>query len=131
MAAVKAKSTKPEVLVRKALFHQGFRYLLNVKDLPGSPDIVLPKYKTVVFINGCFWHGHQNCKKALLPNTNTTFWAEKIGDTKVRDKKKIKLLKSLGWHCLICWECGILHNKYSFVINNGYLKLTNTKKGVR
>ena len=128
MAAVKAKNTKPELLIRQALFRQGFRYRLNVKTLPGSPDIVLPKYKTVVFVNGCFWHGHCMCKKAILPETNTDFWRKKIEDTKMRDKKKIKMLRSLGWHCLVCWECDILYGKYSFTTNNGHLDLIYSKE---
>lgn len=128
MAAVKAKNTKPELLIRQALFRQGFRYRLNVKTLPGSPDIVLPKYKTVVFVNGCFWHGHCMCKKAILPETNTDFWRKKIEDTKIRDKKKIKILRRLGWHCLVCWECGILHNKYVFTTNDGHLDLIFRKE---
>jgi DNA mismatch endonuclease (patch repair protein) len=131
MAAVKARDTKPELLIRKALFRQGFRYRLNVRKLPGSPDIVLAKYKTVIFVNGCFWHGHHKCKKAVLPETNTDFWREKIGKTKIRDKKKKKMLKKLGWHCIICWECDILHNRYSFVVNDGHLNLIILKVGER
>jgi DNA mismatch endonuclease (patch repair protein) len=131
MAAVKVKDTKPELCVRQALFHQGFRYRVNVKNLPGSPDIVLAKYKTVIFINGCFWHGHSKCKKAALPVTNTDFWKEKIEATKKRDKNKIKELKNLGWHCLVCWECAILHDRYLFFIEHGYLNLSIRKKGPR
>jgi len=127
MASVKSKNTKPELIIRQILFKQGFRYRLYVKKLPGSPDIVLSKYKTVIFINGCFWHGHKKCKKANLPKTNVDFWKEKIESTKIRDKNKIKILKSLGWHCLICWECYINKNRYSFLIDdNGYLKLILT-----
>jgi DNA mismatch endonuclease (patch repair protein) len=131
MTAVKVKNTKPEVLVRKALFRQGFRYRLNVKDLPGSPDIVLPKYQTVIFINGCFWHGHHNCKKADLPETNTNFWKKKIEDTKVRDKRKQKQRRSLGWHCFTCWECYIVHERYSFVLDDNRLKINILKKRSR
>jgi len=124
MASVKSKNTKPELIIRKILFKQGFRYRLHAKKLPGSPDIVLAKYKTVIFINGCFWHGHRKCKKAKLPKTNVDFWKKKIEGTKTRDKTKTNLLKNLGWHCLICWECYIIQNKYSFLINNdGYLDL--------
>ena len=123
MSAVRVKGTKPEIILRTRLFRQGFRYRLNVKNLPGSPDIVLPKYKTIIFVNGCFWHGHRGCKKAVLPETNTAFWKEKIDATKLRDKKTIKMLKVLGWHCLICWECDILRNRYGFEVINGYLSL--------
>ena len=127
MAAVKAKDTKPEWLIRKTLFRQGFRYRLNVKNLPGAPDIVLSKYKTVIFINGCFWHGHNRCKKAVLPKTNTTFWKKKIENTKIRDKKIVKELKSLGWHCLTCWECDIIKNRHEFEIVDGHLSLRMLK----
>ena len=131
MAAVKTKDTKPELLIRQALFRQGFRYRLNVKSLPGSPDIVLPKYRTVVFVNGCFWHGHRKCKKAILPETNTDFWKKKIEATRIRDKKKIKMLRNLGWHCLVCWECDILHGKYLITTSNGYLNLImNQERGL-
>jgi DNA mismatch endonuclease (patch repair protein) len=129
MAAVKARNTKPELMIRKILSRQGFRYRLNVKKLPGSPDIVMTKYKTVIFINGCFWHGHYRCKKAVLPVTNTDFWKKKIENTKIRDKRKKKLLRNLGWHCITCWECGILHNRYSFVVDNGNLNLIIFKEG--
>ena len=127
MAAVKAKDTKPELVIRKTLFRQGFRYRLNVKSLPGSPDIVLSKYNTVIFINGCFWHGHKRCKKAVLPKTNTAFWKKKIEDTRIRDKMRIKELKSLGWRCLTCWECDILHKRYEFEVVDGYLCIRKLK----
>jgi DNA mismatch endonuclease (patch repair protein) len=128
MSAVKNKNTKPEILVRKLLFSQGFRFRLNVKNLPGSPDIVLSKYKTVIFVNGCFWHGHLNCKKAKLPETNTDFWARKIEDTKIRDRKKRIQLKKPGWHCIVCWECDILHKDCSFGIYDNCLCLSIHKK---
>jgi DNA mismatch endonuclease (patch repair protein) len=128
MSAVKAKNTKPEILVRKLLYSQGFRYRLNVKNLPGSPDIVLPKYKTVIFVNGCFWHGHSNCKKSKLPETNTDFWTKKIEDTKIRDRKKQTQLKKLGWHCIVCWECDVLYKECSFRIYGNYLHLSIHKK---
>ena len=105
MSQIKGKNTKPELLVRKFLFSHGYRYRLNVKDLPGKPDIVLPKYKTVVFINGCFWHGHQGCTYFVLPKTRTEWWKEKIHKTKLRDKKAEDELKSLGWKVVIIWEC--------------------------
>ena len=86
MSKISSKDTKPEILVRKFLFSKGFRYRINVKTLPGKPDIVLPKYKTIIFVNGCFWHGH-NCKKGKLPSSNTDFWKEKISNNKSRDAK--------------------------------------------
>jgi DNA mismatch endonuclease (patch repair protein) len=121
------KGTKPEKILRENLFCQGFRYRLNAKRLPGFPDIVLTKYKAVIFVNGCFWHGHRGCKKAALPETNTDFWKEKIEATRLRDKRTVKKLKNLGWHCLTCWECDILHNRYGFEVINGYLNLKRRK----
>lgn len=107
MAAVKSKNTKTEVLVRRLLHGAGFRYRLHRKDLPGRPDIVLPKYHAVVFINGCFWHGH-NCKRSgTLPKTNTAFWKEKIENNKRRDINNIQLLKSRNWRVCIIWECAL------------------------
>lgn len=97
MSRIKGKNTKPEMLVRKYLFAQGFRYRLNVKDLPGKPDIVLPKYKTVIFINGCFWHGHEGCKYFVVPKTRTEWWLNKIKDTQKRDRKAEIQLNVLGW----------------------------------
>lgn len=107
MSSISGKDTKPEVLVRKFLFSQGFRYRKNVKTLHGKPDIVLPKYKTVIFIHGCFWHGHKKCKKAKLPVTRKSFWQHKISGNVVRDKKNIKQLKKDGWNVIIVWQCQI------------------------
>ncbi len=104
MSKVRSKNTKPEEIVRKYLFSQGFRYRKNVKKLPGTPDIVLPKYKTVIFVNGCFWHGH-NCPKGKLPETNKEKWRKKIDENKKRDEKNCELLKENGWRVVIVWEC--------------------------
>ena len=106
MSKIGGKNTKPEILVRKFLFSKGFRYRINVKTLPGKPDIVLPKYKTVIFVNGCFWHGH-NCKKGKLPSSNIDFWKEKISNNKSRDDKNADLLIKLGWKVIIIWQCEI------------------------
>lgn len=106
MSKIGGKNTKPEILVRKFLFSKGFRYRINVKTLPGKPDIVLPKYKTVIFVNGCFWHGH-NCKKGKLPSSNTDFWRGKISNNKLRDDKNSDLLIKLGWKVIIIWQCEI------------------------
>lgn len=106
MSKISGKNTKPEILVRKFLFSKGFRYRINVKTLPGKPDIVLPKYKTIIFVNGCFWHGH-NCKKGKLPSSNTDFWKEKISNNKSRDAKNSDLLVKLGWKVIIIWQCEI------------------------
>lgn len=106
MSKIGGKNTNPEILVRKFLFSQRFRYRINVKTLPGKPDIVLPKYKIVIFVNGCFWHGH-NCKKGKLPSSNIDFWKEKISNNKSRDNKNTDLLVKLGWKVIIIWQCEI------------------------
>ncbi len=105
MAKVGRKNTKPELLVRKALFGAGFRYRLQVKSLPGTPDIVLPKYKMVVFVNGCFWHAHPGCKRARLPEANHAFWEGKIHRNIERDKKTKQELEMKGWRVITVWEC--------------------------
>ena len=107
MSAVKSKDTKPEMIVRKYLFSKGLRYRLHVGSLPGNPDIVLPKYKTVVFINGCFWHGHDGCKYYRLPKSNVEFWESKITNNKNRDVLNEIKLKELGWRVIRIWECEI------------------------
>ena len=106
MSKIHSKDTKPEIIVRKWLWCQGYRYRLHRKDLPGKPDIVLPKYNGIIFIHGCFWHRH-NCKYASDPKTNIEFWDKKLNDNVQRDKKNIKELKNLGWRVLVIWECEI------------------------
>ena len=105
MSRIRSKDTKPEELVRKYLFSKGFRYRKNDVRLPGKPDIVLPKYKTVIFVNGCFWHGHQGCRYFVWPKNNAEFWKKKIGDNIQRDDKICNLLKELGWNVIVIWEC--------------------------
>jgi DNA mismatch endonuclease (patch repair protein) len=105
MSNIKNKDTKPEVLVRKFLFSKGFRFRVNKKELPGKPDIVLPMYKTTIFINGCFWHGHTNCKYSKLPSTNREFWENKIDGNITHDKEVREQLKSLGWNVITIWQC--------------------------
>ncbi len=105
MAAIHGKDTKPELLVRKFLFSRGFRYRLNHPRLPGHPDLVLRKYRTVIFVNGCFWHGHENCKSFRMPKTNIDFWEKKITRNKQRDIEEQRQLASMGWHCITVWEC--------------------------
>ena len=109
MSRIRSKNTKPELALRKALFARGFRYRVNDKKLPGKPDIVLPKYKTVIFIHGCFWHGHEDCKYAYIPKTNTRFWIDKITSNAERDKVNAEKLTALGWNVLMVWECEIRH----------------------
>ncbi|WP_317171752.1 very short patch repair endonuclease [Pedobacter panaciterrae] len=107
MSRVKSKNTKPELIVRKFLYSQGFRYKLHVKQLPGKPDIVLPKYKTVIFVNGCFWHGHEGCKYSTLPKTRTAWWDEKIKKTIARDNINKHSLLKRGWAVITFWACGL------------------------
>lgn len=129
MASIRSKNTKPEMLVRKFLFGRGFRYRLNHPRLPGHPDIVLRKYRTVIFVNGCFWHGHENCRCFVMPKSNMEFWKAKIQRNKVRDKKVQHQLAELGWHCITVWECQLKKNmreetleSLAYTLNHIYLK---------
>lgn len=105
MSQIKSGNTKPELLVRKFLHASGYRYKLHDKALPGKPDIVLPRYKTIIFIHGCFWHGHANCKYYKIPQTRTAWWLQKINTNKANDAKAIKALKKDGWKIITIWEC--------------------------
>jgi DNA mismatch endonuclease (patch repair protein) len=110
MSRIKSKNTKPEMLVRQFLHKNGFRYRLHVKDLPGKPDIVLPKYKTVIFIHGCFWHGHEGCKYYVVPKTKTEWWLNKININILNDEKTTNALIAIGWTVLNVWECKLKKN---------------------
>ena len=110
MSRIKGKKTKPEEDVAKYLFANGFRYRRNVKGLPGTPDIVLKKYRTVIFVNGCFWHCHEGCKWFVLPETNAEFWKKKFDCNRERDKQNYKKLQDDGWNVIIVWECEIRHS---------------------
>lgn len=105
MAQIRGKGTKPEMVVRKFLFGRGFRYRLNHPWLPGHPDIVLRKYRSVIFVNGCFWHGHEGCRYYVVPKSNTEFWKTKIARNRARDIEEQRRLASMGWHCITVWEC--------------------------
>ena len=105
MSHIRSKSTRPEELIRKCLWRQGFRYLVNDKRLPGRPDIVLPKYRTVIFVHGCFWHGHKDCKYYTVPKTNTEFWMAKVARNQERDQEVWRKLEAKGWSVIIVWEC--------------------------
>ncbi len=109
MAAIRGKNTKPEMIVRKGLWSKGFRYRLNSPRLPGHPDLVLKKYRTCIFVNGCFWHGHEGCCK--IPNTNREFWVAKIKRNQERDIETQKQLAEMGWHCITIWECELKPSK--------------------
>ena len=124
MAAIRSKDTKPEMIVRRGLWKRGFRYRLNHKRLPGHPDLVLRKYRTCIFVNGCFWHGHgvilnikdetlniENSECCKIPKTNREFWVAKIRRNKERDKEEQKKLATMGWHCITVWECELKPSK--------------------
>ena len=126
MSRIKGKNTKPEDIVAKYLFAHGFRYRRNVKTLPGTPDIVLKKYKTVIFVNGCFWHAHEGCRYFVLPEENREFWNEKLLRNRERDAEKQKQLQELGWNVIVIWECELRNNKASFTLQ----KLVEKIRGV-
>ncbi len=112
MSRIRSKDTKPEMLVRRFLFSHGFRYKLHDKSLPGKPDLVLPKYKTIIFIHGCFWHGHESCRYFVVPKTRTEWWLNKISTNKRKDTASEKLLTSAGWKIINIWECEIKNAKH-------------------
>ncbi|MFW6272224.1 MAG: very short patch repair endonuclease [bacterium] len=124
MSRIRGKNTKPEILVRKFLFHNGFRYRINVKELPGKPDIVLPKYNTVIFVNGCFWHAHENCELFKWPKSRSEAWRKKLEGNKKRDRENIKKLEDNGWNVIVIWECQLKSKDY---INNLYGLIDNIK----
>ncbi len=105
MSSIHSASTKPEVTLRKRLWEEGFRYVINDKRLPGKPDIVLPKYRTAVFVHGCFWHGHKGCKTNHIPDSNKDFWTSKIVRNQERDQEVWRELEGKGWFVIIVWEC--------------------------
>lgn len=107
MAGIKSGNTSPELAVRKTLHAAGFRFRLHKRDLPGRPDIVLPKYKTAIFVHGCFWHGHENCRLFRLPKSRTEFWETKITGNRARDARDIQALQHLGWKSVVVWECAV------------------------
>jgi len=118
MSQIKGKDTKPEMLVRKFLHANGYRYRLHTKDLPGKPDIVLSKYCTVIFINGCFWHGHEGCKYFTIPKTKTEWWTNKINTNIANDKKAIEALSEDGWKVITIWECELKHYAIDATLKN-------------
>lgn len=120
MSHIRGKGTKPEEIVRKYLFNHGFRYRKNVRKLPGCPDIVLSKYETVVFVNGCFWHIHENCSKFVWPSSNKDFWQEKLSKNKKRDQDNFTKLSKIGWNVLVVWECELkdFDNRLTKLIND-------------
>ena len=135
MASIRGKNTGPEIMVRKFLFSRGFRYRLNHPRLPGHPDIVMRKYRTCIFVNGCFWHGHDNCRYFVLPKTNTEFWKAKIERNRARDIEEQRKLASMGWHCITVWECQLKPavrkqtlESLVYTLNSIYLKDRTVKR---
>ena len=125
MSQIRSTNSKPEEIVRKFLFSKGLRYRKNVRKLPGCPDIVLPKYKAVVFVNGCFWHMHENCPKFVWPKSNQDYWQKKILNNVARDKDNHKKLNELGWNVLVIWECQLKKQTKESALNNLYLNIIN------
>lgn len=129
MSSVHSKDTKPELIVRKFLWKSGFRYRLNHSRLPGRPDIVLRKYRTCIFVNGCFWHGHSECDNFRIPKSNVEFWTEKIKRNRLRDRRVQETLATMGWHTITIWECELRNESQKktleslvFTLNHIFLK---------
>ena len=123
MSQIRSKNTKPELIVRKYLFANGFRFRLHSKSLPGKPDIVLPKYRTVIFVHGCFWHGHEDCKYFVVPKTKTEWWLNKIGRNKQLDNEHIKKLRSEKWNVITLFECKLKKGNIDSTLNTLITKL--------
>ena len=123
MSRIKGKDTKPEVLVRKYLFSKGLRFRKNDKRYPGHPDIVLPKYKTIIFVHGCFWHFHENCRYAVMPSSNVDFWKKKLNGNRLRDERNKKALTEMGWNGIVIWECQLKKCKRDQTLEDLYLEI--------
>jgi DNA mismatch endonuclease (patch repair protein) len=128
MSRIKGTDTKPEMLLRKYLHAHGIRYRLHNKNLPGKPDLTLAKYHTVIFVNGCFWHGHKGCKYFVLPKTRTEWWRDKIEETIKRDIKAMKDLKESGWNSTVIWECELKPEKRNTTLENILFTITKEAK---
>jgi DNA mismatch endonuclease, patch repair protein len=126
MSKIKGKNTKPEIILRSALFKRGYRFRIHKKDLPGKPDIALPKYRTVIFVHGCFWHYHKDCREGRIPSSNSNFWKEKLERNISKDKRHIESLESAGWKVIVVWECEIERHfeemllKCTQILNNSF-----------
>ena len=118
MSHIRSRNTKPEVLLRKELHRLGYRYRINVRNLPGTPDIVLAKYRTCIFVNGCFWHGHQGCSKFVMPKTNESFWADKIRNNRERDLKNTMMLEAADWKVITIWECQLKKDVFGDTVSS-------------
>lgn len=131
MSQVHSASTKPEVRLRHALWKQGFRYKVNDRSLPGSPDIVLPKYRSVIFVHGCFWHGHKDCKYYTVPKTNTEFWMAKVARNQQRDQDVWRKLEVKGWRVIIVWECQLKKATLDETVNRVVTEIVQNGKAYR
>lgn len=127
MSRIRSKDTKPELAVRKWLFARGFRYRLHDKKLPGKPDIIFTKYKTVIFVHGCFWHAHENCRYAVVPKSNTEYWIGKISGNVNRDFLSMKKLAELGWKIIVIWECNLRKLNFEFTMEHLMVQLREYK----
>jgi DNA mismatch endonuclease, patch repair protein len=127
MSRIRSKDTRPEQVVRRELWQRGYRYRLNVRKLPGTPDIVLPKYRTVIFVNGCFWHGHKGCKHYTVPATNTEFWKAKVTRNQERDALNIQRLEAIAWNIITVWECELSKSNLPSTIDRMEAEITANK----
>ena len=132
MSHIRSRGTKPELTVRKWLWTHGYRYRLNVKSVPGKPDIVMRKYRTAIFVNGCFWHGHEGCRQFVLPKTNTAFWQAKIDRNRERDRRNEELLSTNGWQVITLWACSLTKDRLeptmqqvAVALNHNLLQIIN------
>ena len=130
MSQIKGKDTKPEILVRKFLFSKGLRFRKNDKRYPGHPDIVLPKYKTMIFVHGCFWHFHEGCRYAVMPSSNTAFWENKLYTNRDRDSRNQETLSTMGWNVITVWECELKKNKREETLNKLYCQIIDQKNSL-
>ena len=130
MASIRLKDTRPELLVRKWLWSHNYRYRLNVKSVPGKPDIVLRRYRTAIFVNGCFWHGHEDCGNYKIPKSNTDFWVNKITKNKERDQRNYSDLSNAGWSVIVIWECQLRNNCIEETMRNVEHLLSNNLLGM-
>jgi DNA mismatch endonuclease (patch repair protein) len=128
MSKIRSQNTHPEKLLRSILFKEGFRFRIHKKDLPGKPDIVLSKYKIAVFVHGCFWHFHKDCREGRVPDTNSKFWKEKLSKNVQRDQKHIIDLQNLGWNVIVVWECELTKNTINNTLQKLYNEFENAKR---
>ena len=125
MSHIRNKATKPEMLVRRWLWAHGYRYRQNVKSVPGKPDIVMRKYRTAIFVNGCFWHGHEGCSQFVMPKSNTDFWRTKIARNRERDRQNYDILINNGWQVLVIWQCNLTKDKLESTMQSVAVALNN------